>query len=106
MSKKNDLKAELEGKGIEFDPKAKIAELEELNAEPEAEAPDDTVEPEKEKEEETKAPKPSKFISGKFVENAPVLSANLINGIMEVKTNVAGYKMSEEEYENLKDPNE
>lgn len=102
MSKKNDLKAELEGKGIEFDPKAKIAELEELNAEPEAEAPDDTVEPEKEKE----APKPSKFISGKFVENAPVLSANLVNGIMEVKTNVAGYRMSEEEYENLKDPNE
>lgn len=103
MSKKNDLKAELEGKGIEFDPKAKVAELEELNAEPEA--PDDTVEPEEEKEEE-KAPKPSKFISGKFVENAPVLSANLINGIMEVKTNVAGYRMSEEEYENLKDPNE
>jgi len=98
MSKKNDLKAELEEKGIEFNPKAKIAELEELNAEPvePVEAPVDSVE-------ETPATKPvkSKFIEGKFVENAPVMSADLVNGIMEVQTTVAHYRLSEAEYNAL-----
>jgi len=47
------------------------------------------------------APKKSKFIAGKFVENKPVLSATPVNGIMVVKTTVAGYKMSEEDYNNL-----
>lgn len=104
MSKKNDLKAELEEKGIEFNPKAKIAELEELNAEPvesesEDVAPSEIVEPEISE----KAPEPvkSKFIEGKFVENAPVMSANLVNGIMEVQTPVAHYRLSEAEYNAL-----
>jgi len=70
-------------------PVAEVAE------EPAVEEAEETVE-------EVVEPKPSKFIEGKFVENAPVLSATLVNGIMEVQTTVAHYRMSEEDYNNLK----
>ena len=105
MSKKNDIKDELEAKGIEFDPKAKVAELEALaesvDIVSEDLAPVDSVEPEVSDEVPTE-PVRSKFIEGKFVEHAPVMSATLVNGIMEVQTTVAHYRMSEEDYNNLK----
>jgi len=91
------------------EPVVETAEVPEPEAAPE-EAPVESVEetpesaPEPEEVVEPKEPAPSKFIPGKFVENAPVMSANLINGLMEVRTPVATYKMSEEEYENLKAP--
>jgi len=82
----------------------KPEEVKPAEQEPEP-TPDEKKEEEKPAKQEPVEPKLSKFIEGKFVENAPVLSANFINGYMEVQTTVARYKMSEEEYENLKATN-
>ena len=101
MTKKTKLVAALKKKGIEFNPKAKIAELEALNAEPVESAPEDTA-PVDSVEPEVSDESPTESAQGKKIEGSLVVSTKKNGGYTEAKTAVGcTYKLLEAEYNAL-----